>query len=131
MFFVFCVFFNLPLDAVVVATGYRYSLPFLEGLFGSEAGEPGGAALEICNGRATCGETFVAPLYEQLFWAPDASLSFVGLQWKTVPFPLVTAQASLVAAVLSGAVELPPPSERRAAVDADLQAMREASAVRH
>ena len=50
----------------------------------------------------------VFPLYKHLFppaYAP--TLSFVGLPWKIVPFPLYELQARWVARLLSGRVQLP------------------------
>jgi len=50
----------------------------------------------------------VSPLYKHLFpprYAP--SLSFVGLPWKIVPFPLYELQSRWVARLLAGRVQLP------------------------
>lgn len=47
-----------------------------------------------------------------MFHASDATLSFVGLPFKVVPFPLSEAQARLVAAVLSGRAVLPPAEQQ-------------------
>ena len=54
----------------------------------------------------------VAPLYHHLFppaYAP--TLSFVGLPWKTIPFPQCELQAAWVAHALAGACRLPSPSQ--------------------
>ena len=51
----------------------------------------------------------VSPLYKHLFPPRHApSLSFVGLPWKIVPFPLYELQSRWVARLLSGRVQLPP-----------------------
>ena len=119
-----------PIDAVILATGYRYDVPFLdEETLTEEASSalPATANLapiRIVNGRATGTETYIAPLYEQIFWAADETLSFVGLQWKIVPFPLADAQASLIAAVLSGEVSLPSCETMLATATDELIAMR-------
>jgi hypothetical protein len=50
----------------------------------------------------------VFPLYKHLFppaYAP--TLSFVGLPWKIVPFPLYELQSRWVARLLSDRVQLP------------------------
>lgn len=54
----------------------------------------------------------VRPLYQHLLH-PDfgASLSFIGLPFKVVPFPQFEVQARLVARLLSGKAALPSQSE--------------------
>jgi len=83
-------------DAIIYATGYLYSFPFLEGT---------DAAPVVENNR-------VGPLYGHVFppaWAP--TLSFVGLPWKVVPFPQFELQSKWIARCLSG--RCPPlPSEK-------------------
>ena len=44
----------------------------------------------------------VTPLYHHLFFAKDPSLTFVGLPYKIVPFPLMEHQARWIAHYLSG-----------------------------
>jgi len=57
----------------------------------------------------------VSPLYLHMFPARGGlapRLSFLGLPWKVVPFPLMQVQARLVARMLSGRAPAPLPSER-------------------
>lgn len=72
-------------------TGYKYHFPFLQ-----------------TNGIVTVDDNQVGPLYKHVF-PPllGPSLSFIGLPWKVVPFPLVELQSKWVAAVLSGRIALP------------------------
>ena len=78
-------------DCVLLATGYLYSFPFLEG----------SSAIAVEDNR-------VGPLYEHMFHpALGASLSFIGLCWRVVPFPQFELQAAFVAAALSGRAKLP------------------------
>ena len=61
----------------------------------------------------------VAPLYEHVFPPAAPTLSFIGLPWKVVPFPMFELQATWVARVLSGAAQLPARDEMMcAAADA-------------
>lgn len=83
-------------------TGYKFHFPFLQ-----------------TNGIVTVDDNRVGPLYKHVFpplLAP--CLSFVGLPWKVVPFPLVELQSKWVAAVLSGRVVLPTPKEMMEDVEA-------------
>ena len=89
-------------DAVMYCTGYHYAFPFLEG-------STAGAAVRAADGR-------VAPLYQHV--VPPAlapTLSFVGLPWKTLPFPQMELQAKWVARVLSVRAALPPAQVRQGA----------------
>ena len=91
-------------DCVVLCTGYDYAFPFLPAL--------------------SCARRRVDPLYLQLFHCADASLSFIGIPHSVVPFPLFDLQSRLVAAVCAGDAALPPPAERRAALERDYAAQR-------
>lgn len=87
-----------PVDLVVWATGYRVSIPFLS---------------ERWSGARP--ETM--PLYKRVFHLSDPTLSFIGLMQSTgAALPVVEAQATLVAAHLSGAYALPDPYEQRRSV---------------
>lgn len=78
-----------PVDIIVWATGYRVSLPFLAP-------------------RWTGTDPERLPLYRRVFHLDDPSLAFVGLMQSTgAAFPVVEAQAKLVAAHLGGAYALP------------------------
>ncbi|KAH7413701.1 hypothetical protein DE146DRAFT_673487 [Phaeosphaeria sp. MPI-PUGE-AT-0046c] len=79
------------IDAVMFATGYFYSFPFLESV------EP---AL-ITDGGC------VHHTYQHLFYAPRPTLSFLTLNQRVIPFPMVEAQASVVARMYSGRLSLP------------------------
>jgi cation diffusion facilitator CzcD-associated flavoprotein CzcO len=85
------------IDAVVFATGYLYSLPFLE---------------EVEPRLITTGER-VNHTYQHLFYAPRPTLSFLALNQRVIPFPLAEAQAAVVARVYSGRLSLPPFSDMR------------------
>ncbi|KAK9908844.1 hypothetical protein WJX75_003644 [Coccomyxa subellipsoidea] len=83
-------------DVVMLATGYRYSFPFL-----ADARIGGAEIITVDDNR-------VSPLYQHIF-PPSAAptLSFVGLPWKVVPFAQYELQAKWIARVLSGRVSLP------------------------
>ncbi|GJP38334.1 hypothetical protein CLOM_g22787 [Closterium sp. NIES-68] len=88
--------FTCHADVIMHCTGYIYSFPFL-------ALPP--SLLSVCNNR-------VGPLFRHIL--PPAlapSLSFIGLPWKVVPFPLCQLQARWVAQLLSGRLSLPPRSD--------------------
>ncbi|KAL0395321.1 UNVERIFIED_CONTAM: Flavin-containing monooxygenase FMO GS-OX-like 4 [Sesamum latifolium] len=74
---------------------YKYHFPFLE-----------------TNGTVSVDDNRVGPLYKHVF--PPAlapSLSFIGLPWKVVPFPLFEFQSKWIAGVLSGRIPLPSKEE--------------------
>ncbi|KAJ6426850.1 hypothetical protein OIU84_022440 [Salix udensis] len=82
-------------DIIIHCTGYKYHFPFLD-----------------TNGIVTVDENRVAPLYKHVFPPVLAPwLSFVGLPWKVVPFPLFELQTKWIAGVLSGHIALPTPEE--------------------
>jgi cation diffusion facilitator CzcD-associated flavoprotein CzcO len=83
------------IDAVIFATGYFYSFPFLENV------KP---AL-IKDG------SHVQHTYQHLFYAPQPTLSFLTLNQRVIPFPLAEAQSSVLARVYSGRLSLPPHDE--------------------
>jgi Flavin-binding monooxygenase-like len=93
-------------DTVILCTGYDYSFPFLESACSSSS----------CSSSCTSSDTkldlswadkHVQPLYQQIFHTQRTDLSFIGLPHSVVPFPLFELQAKLVAAVYTGAVQLP------------------------
>ncbi|XP_062026116.1 flavin-containing monooxygenase FMO GS-OX-like 4 [Rosa rugosa] len=82
-------------DIILQCTGYIYDFPFLE-----------------TNGTVTVDDNRVGPLYKHVF--PPAlapSLSFVGLPWKVVPFPLFELQSKWIAGLLSTRITLPSEEE--------------------
>ncbi|CAI5465841.1 unnamed protein product [Closterium sp. Yama58-4] len=88
-------------DVIMHCTGYHYSFPFL-------ALPP--SLLSVDTGRVT-------PLFRHVL--PPAlapSLSFIGLPWKVVPFPLCQLQARWVAQLLSGQLPVPPRSDMEGGV---------------
>ncbi|MFC3502874.1 flavin-containing monooxygenase [Micromonospora krabiensis] len=91
-------------DLVVWCTGYRVEVPFLD------------PAL-LGDGPETL------PLYRHVFHTDAPGLMFVGLMQSTgAAFPLVEAQARLVAGYLAGRYALPDPATQRAACRAELRA---------
>ncbi|KAJ9147744.1 hypothetical protein P3X46_029870 [Hevea brasiliensis] len=77
-------------DIILHCTGYKYHFPFLT------------------NGIVTVDDNRVGPLYKHVFPPILAPwLSFVGLPWKVVPFPMFEFQSKWIASVLSGRVALP------------------------
>ncbi|KAJ4318031.1 monooxygenase [Neodidymelliopsis sp. IMI 364377] len=82
-------------DAILFATGYFYSLPFLE---------------EVAPKLITDG-SHVNHTYKHLFFAPKPTLSFLALPQRVIPFPTAEAQAAVVARVYSGRLALPPLTE--------------------
>ncbi|RMZ68042.1 flavin dependent monooxygenase [Pyrenophora seminiperda CCB06] len=93
------------IDAVVFATGYFYSLPFLQ---------------DVRPKLITSGER-VEHTYQHIFYAPQPTLSFLALPQRVIPFPLAEAQAAVVSRVYAGRIGLPPLSTMKQ-WDADTQA---------
>ncbi|MCO1593631.1 NAD(P)-binding domain-containing protein [Micromonospora sp. RHAY321] len=93
-----------PVDLIIWCTGYRVEIPFLDpALLG------GGAD--------------TLPLYRHVFHPDAPGLAFVGLMQSTgSAFPLVEAQAKLIAAQLAGRYALPEAQRQRAACRAELRA---------
>ncbi|KAF2793827.1 FAD/NAD(P)-binding domain-containing protein [Melanomma pulvis-pyrius CBS 109.77] len=79
------------IDAIVFATGYFYSLPFLQNV----------APALIGDG------THVQHTYQHLFYAPRPTLSLLALNQRVIPFPIAEAQAAVLARVYSGRLPLP------------------------
>jgi len=79
------------IDAIVFATGYFYSLPFLENV----------------NPTLITDGSHVNHTFQHLFYAPKPTLSFLALNQRVIPFPLAEAQASVLARVYSGRLSLP------------------------
>lgn len=93
------------IDLIVFCTGYLYSLPFLDNQF------PG-----ITDGL------YIKNLYRQMFYTEDPSLAFVGVNKFVSPFPLSESQASIIARVFSGRIELPIKSFLDASYKAEIAA---------
>ncbi|CAN6460764.1 unnamed protein product [Victoria cruziana] len=89
-------------DVVLHCTGYKYHFPFLE-----------------TNGFVTVDDNRVGPLYKHVFPPSLApSLSFIGLPWKMLPFPLFELQCKWVAGILSGRTSLPTEKEMMEDIEA-------------
>ncbi|RLP86225.1 monooxygenase [Micromonospora sp. BL4] len=91
-------------DLIIWCTGYRVEIPFLDPA--------------LLNGGADS-----LALYRHVFHPDAPGLTFVGLMQSTgSAFPLVEAQARLIAAQLAGRYALPDPDRQRAACRAELRA---------
>ncbi|KAI3912256.1 hypothetical protein MKW98_012067 [Papaver atlanticum] len=80
---------------------YKYTFPFLE-----------------INNIVTVDDNRVGPLYKHVFsplLAPG--LSFIGLIWKGIPYPIFELQSKWVAGVLSGRILLPSQEEMMVEVE--------------
>ncbi|XWS61955.1 hypothetical protein CRYUN_Cryun07bG0169100 [Craigia yunnanensis] len=75
-------------DVIMHCTGYKYHFPFLD-----------------TNGIVTVDDNHLGPLYNHVFLpALGPCLSFIGIPWKVVPFPLFEIQSKWIAGVLSGRI---------------------------
>ena len=79
-------------DAVLFCTGYLYSYPFLTSLPTQVVRSDGFRVNDV---------------YQHIFYTPHPTLSFLGLPMKVLPFPLLEAQAAVIARVWSGRIQLP------------------------
>lgn len=94
-------------DNVLWSTGYKVTFPFF---CDSKKWDPC-LVPRVVDNR-------VEYLYEHVFPPGSApSLSFVGLLWKCVPFPMFELQATWIAKILSGDVFLPSRAEMLASVE--------------
>lgn len=84
-------------DAILFATGYFYSLPFLENV------EP----------KLITDGSHVEHTYQHLFYTPRPTLSFLVLNQRVIPFPVAEAQGAVLARVYSGRLPLPSISTMR------------------
>ncbi|XP_073111848.1 flavin-containing monooxygenase FMO GS-OX-like 4 [Elaeis guineensis] len=86
---------SVHVDVIMHCTGYRYHFPFLE-----------------TNGIVNVDDNRVGPLYKHIF-PPELApcLSFIGIPWKVIPFPMFELQSKWVAGVLSGRIALPTQEE--------------------
>lgn len=82
---------SIKADVIMHCTGYLYDFPFL----GDDS-------------TITVDDNCVDPLYKHIF-PPEVAphLSFIGLPWKVIPFPLFELQSKWVGRVLSGRIKLP------------------------
>uniref|UniRef100_A0A0A9DX06 Flavin-containing monooxygenase n=1 Tax=Arundo donax TaxID=35708 RepID=A0A0A9DX06_ARUDO len=86
---------SIKANVIMHCTGYLYDFPFL----GDDS-------------AITVDDNCVDPLYKHVF-PPEVApqLSFIGLPWKVIPFPLFELQSKWVAGVLSGRIEFPSKDE--------------------
>ncbi|KAF2469618.1 flavin-containing monooxygenase [Lindgomyces ingoldianus] len=80
------------IDAVIFATGYFYSLPFLETVKPELIGDG----------------SHIQHTYQHLFYAPRPTLAFLTLPQRIIPFPIAEAQSAVLARVFSDRLSLPP-----------------------
>lgn len=85
------------IDAVIFATGYLYSYPFLQSL-----NPPA-----VTNGRR------VHSVYKDLFYIDHPTLVFPGLPMKVVPLPLSQSQAAIVSRTWANLLPLPSVADMR------------------
>lgn len=89
------------IDYLIYATGYLYSLPFLErSLRAQLLGNPDAKQ-----------STRVYNLWEQIFFVKDPTLGFSLLPQLIIPFPLAELQAALMVKAFNGQVEIPQKSD--------------------
>lgn len=90
-----------PIDAIILATGYKVSFPFFDSQFISAPGN-------------------VLRLYKRMFKPGIDDLAFIGLG-QAIPtiFPFAECQSKLVARWLAGDWELPPAAEMEAEIRRD------------
>lgn len=91
------------IDAIIYCTGYFYSYPFLEK---TKKNKNKNKTPPLHPPVITTGER-VENLFQHIFYRPQPTLSFVGLNQKVIPFPMAQAQAAVIARVLSGRLALP------------------------
>ncbi|MFF4880124.1 flavin-containing monooxygenase [Micromonospora sp. NPDC000668] len=93
-----------PVDLIIWCTGYRVEIPFLDPALLNEGAD-------------------TLSLYRHVFHPDAPGLTFVGLMQSTgSAFPLVEAQAKLIAAQLAGRYALPEADRQRAVCRAELRA---------
>jgi hypothetical protein len=100
-----------PVDTILFCTGYDYHFPFLN----DNGGTTTPAILDCIPGQRRIG-----PLYQQLWHAQYPNISFLGILFFVLPFPLVELQAqALVAQLLE--CQLPRESERMTSAQTDYE----------
>lgn len=78
-------------DSVIFCTGYMYSYPFLKSLWPPV----------VSDGNR------VQNIYQQIFYHPIPTLSFIGLPQRIIPLPVSEGQSALIARIFSGRLSLP------------------------
>lgn len=82
-------------DAIIFATGYHVSFPFLSPPYASH------------NHDGKLLADWVPGTYLHTFWRNDPTLSFVGLVQNSVSFRVFEYQSAVIAAYLAGGLNLP------------------------
>lgn len=90
------------IDAIVFCTGYLYSYPFLSASLRSVL-DP---SLPSHGGHDNKGARLHGT-YQQIFYTPHPTLTFLTLPWNIVPFPVAEAQSAAIARVYAGRLALP------------------------
>lgn len=88
-------------DAVIFGTGYSWTLPFLQSVWGP------GEGVELRNNR-------LPGLYQHVFYRKDPTLTFVGAVAAGFTFKVFEWQAVLAARYLAGRITLPSLEEQEA-----------------
>lgn len=84
-------------DAIILATGYLYSVPFLENLSAS-------CPVPLLDPK----ELRVPNVHKYIFAIGEPRIAFVALNQQVVPMPLSECQAAVIARVFGGRLALPP-----------------------
>ena len=105
-------------DVLIWCTGYAYDYPFLSlnedhehvGDELSQKHSTTGLSVNVQKKRKVCN------IYQQVFSISHPTLSFVGLPYSVVPFPLFLLQAKWIASIYSGRKVLPNVTEQIASI---------------
>ncbi|CAH0002490.1 unnamed protein product [Clonostachys byssicola] len=106
-------------DAIIFATGYHVSFPFLSPPYASH------------NHGSSLAADWVPGTYLHTFHQQDPTLSFVGLVQNSVSFRIFEYQAAIVAAFLAGRLQLPVLEEMQRWEKERLQEVNNNSALFH
>ncbi|KAK9148068.1 hypothetical protein Scep_006825 [Stephania cephalantha] len=102
-------------DVILHCTGYEFHFPFLD-----------------TNNIVRVEDNRVGPLYQHVFPPTLAPwLSFIGLTWKVIPFPLCELQSKWVAGVLSGRIPLPTQEDMMSSVSTFYSKLEAAGIPKH
>nr|CAD7200030.1 unnamed protein product [Timema douglasi] len=91
-------------DALIYCTGYEYSFPFLE---------------DSCN--LTIQDKRICPLYKHMIHTEFPSLSFIGIPFVVVPFPMFDLQVQYFLKTLDKTITLPSREDMNAETENDFQ----------
>ncbi|KAK0387839.1 hypothetical protein NLU13_4084 [Sarocladium strictum] len=89
--------------AVIVATGYLTTYPFLSGLQSSTVDREHADEYVVITADAS----MVHNLHKDIFYIPDPTLAFVGVPFHCSTFSLFDFQGEVIARVLAGLASLP------------------------